>query len=121
MPKMSRDKGKTGEREVVKVLHQHGFTDARRTGHHQVHKVGGDQQQLAADVECRSLGGVHFEVKRKERFGIYSAMEQATHDAGCCPDGNEKVPIVVFRKNRGRWYACLPFEDLLLLLKGEGV
>ena len=89
MGKMSRDKGKRGEREAAKALKDLGIT-ARRA--QQYCGVAGDSD-LITDIDK-----LHFEVKRVERFNLYSALEQA--------DGDRKsgqVPVVLHRKNGKPW------------------
>ena len=97
MPINSRQKGKTGELEVAKILREHGY-DARRG--QQFH--GG---QDSPDVI--GIPGYHIEVKRTEHFNLYDALEQSKRDAGT------DKPIVIHRKNRGEWVVIQPLEDWL--------
>lgn len=100
----SKQKGKVGEAEVVHILKEHGFEDARRTA--QYCGMSGD----AADVI--GLPGFHLEVKRQERLSIWDWIEQAERDH---KEGT--IPIVVFRKSRKKWQVCLDFEQFLELIK----
>lgn len=111
MSKMSRDKGKRGEREIVDLLKSKGL-DAKRSGYFQVHKAGGDRQEYP-DVLCKELEDFWIEVKRVERLSIHSAMDQAVFDA----NGSGRIPLVMFRKNGSKWNAALPLETLLELLE----
>lgn len=52
------------------------------------------------DVEC----------KCQEALNIWAALEQS--------EERGKRPLVVFKRNRSRIYAALPFEDLLALVAG---
>ena len=85
MSRMSRQKGKRGERECAAELGQLLGVDARR----------GVQFQGGPDSPDVVLDGVaiHVEAKRVEALQLYAAIEQATSDA----DG--KVPIVWHRRN----------------------
>ena len=85
MGRMSRQKGKRGERECAAELGQLLGVDARR----------GVQFQGGPDSPDVVLDGVaiHVEAKRVEALQLYAAIEQATSDA----DG--KVPIVWHRRN----------------------
>jgi len=98
----SRMKGQRGEREVASILRRHGFEARRGT-----QTRGGTEEP---DVVC-DLPGHHIEVKRQERLNIWAALEQADNDID--PADDDTVPAVVFRRNRSRWYVCLPFEDYL--------
>jgi hypothetical protein len=70
MSKMSRDKGKRGEREFCELLREHGF-DARRG---QQFAGGNDSPDVVTDLPC------HVEVKRTETFSP-SYLLQAERDA----------------------------------------
>lgn len=97
MGKMSRDKGKRGEREWAKICRDNGY-ECRRTSQY-CGKTG-----EAADVI--GLPGVHIEVKRVERLNIENAMSQAVRDSE-----NGKIPIVAHRKNNCPWLVTMLAED----------
>ena len=101
MGKMSREKGKRGERELASALSQFGY-NARRG---QQFKGGSN----SPDVE--GLPGIHIEVKRTERLNLYDAMSQAKRDAG------NKMPIVAHRKNNCEWVIIQPLEDWITLYR----
>lgn len=98
----SRVKGQRGEREVSAILRAHGFEARRGT-----QTRGGKEEP---DV-VTSLPGYRLEVKRTERLNIWAAIQQCDDDLD--PADDDTVPVVVFRRNRSRWYICLPFEDFL--------
>lgn len=85
MGRMSRQKGKRGEREAAAELGSLLGCDARR----------GVQFQGGPDSPDVVLDGVniHVEAKRVEALNLYAAIEQARDDAG------GKVPIVWHRRN----------------------
>jgi len=97
MGRMSKTKGKVGEREAAKALQAIGI-DAQRG----VQFQGGGE---SPDVKC-SLPNCHIEVKRTEALRLYDAVKQATDD-GC-----GKVPVVLHRKNREEWVAIVPLSRL---------
>jgi len=99
---MSRTKGARAEAEVVSILRAAGWPHARRV-FDSGSAGGGDVQGPA---------GVVFEVKRTERLNIWEAIEQAETGAT-----NRELPVVAFRRNRSGWYAALPLDELLALLK----
>ena len=85
MGRMSKQKGKRGEREAAAELGELLGCHARR----------GVQYQGSADSPDVVLEGVniHVECKRTETLNVYKAIEQAIGDAGL------KVPIVWHRRN----------------------
>lgn len=100
MGRMSRQKGKRGERELAhemnRVLGEH--TNARRGVQYQ----GGSE---SPDVV--SALPLHIECKRTETLNAYAALAQANADA---PDG---VPaIVCHRRNGQKWIAIVEVEAL---------
>ena len=102
MGRMSRNKGKVGEREVAELLRSHGF--AARRG---IQFAGGPD---SPDVV--GLPGCHVEVKRTETLRLYPALEQAMQDrkAG-------DLATVWHRQNQRSWVVILPAEDFLSLYR----
>ncbi len=97
MGRMSREKGKRGERMAAKELKKLGI-DARRA--QQYCGEAGDAD-LITDVEK-----IHFEVKNVERLNLYDAIEQAEEDkrAGT-------VPVVLYKRNGKRFVVIHYLED----------
>ena len=104
MGRMSRQKGKRGEREAAAELAVVFACDARR----------GVQFQGGPDSPDVVLEGVnvHVEAKRVEALNLYAAIDQAREDAG------EKVPIVWHRRN-GKTSVCIVETQNLLRLARE--
>lgn len=96
----SRTKGVKGELEVRRLWEAAGFTvrGLEGEGDHAVYLPGGRM--------------LHSEVKRQERLRLPEWLAQAEAEA---PPG--AVPVVAFRRSRGRWYAALPLELLAELLR----
>lgn len=94
----SRRKGKRGELEAAAEIRRLFHVAARR-----------GQQFCGADESpdvLTGLIGVHLEVKRTEALRLYTALEQATGDAG------ENVPVVLHRANGQPWVAVVRLDDL---------
>lgn len=106
MGSRERRRGARGENEVVKHLRAHGWNDAERShdGRTQDGPDGGDIRH--------GPEGVSIEIKYQERAAIWAWLEQAEHDAG-----PTRIPIVAFRRNNSAWYACLPLDELLALVR----
>ena len=100
----SRQKGKRGELEFAAELRKHGF-EARR----------GCQYTGSGDTPdvVHSVPGVHFEVKRTEKFRMWEAIDQARDD---CPMDRE--PVVAYRKNNREWMLIMSL-DSWTKLKGD--
>lgn len=97
MGKLSRDKGKVGEREVAALLREYGFEGKR-----------GVQYQGGKDsADVTGLPGFHIEVKRTEKLNLEAAMAQARADCG----GN--IPIVFHRKSKNDWVVVMDARDFL--------
>jgi len=101
MGKMSKTKGKVGEREVAALLRKYGF-EARRG---QQFAGGTDSPDVVHDIQ-----GFHIEVKRTETTALAAWMKQATEDAK--PD---EIPVIFHRKNNGRWLVIMDAEDFLAI------
>lgn len=99
MGRMSRQKGKRGEREAAAELAVVFGCEARR----------GVQYQGGPDSPDVVLEGVavHVEAKRTERLSLWAAIEQACNDA---PEG--KVPMVWHKCNRRESVVIVRTSDL---------
>lgn len=107
MSKSQRDKGKTGEREAAAELKRLFDCEAKRG-----FQFRGGQED--ADV-VTDMDGVHFEVKRTERFRMYDAMEQAATDSTA-----GALPVVLHRQNKRPWVAVVRLDDLPAVVKSLG-
>lgn len=103
MGRMSRNKGKRGERECAAELGLLLGCDARRG----VQFQGGPD---SPDVVLDGLN-IHVECKRVERLDLYGAIEQAAADAG------DKVPIVWHRRNGKPSVIVIETANLIRLAK----
>ena len=100
--KMSRNKGKRGEREFAKKLGYNARRGIQFRG-------GEDSPDVVSDLE-----EFHFEVKRTERLSLWDALAQASRDSG------NKIPIVAHRKNHKPWVIILTLDDFKRIIKQNG-
>jgi hypothetical protein len=101
--KAERAKGARAELEIVSIIRDAGWPNARRTSDGRVQLGRGD-----------IIGGpaaTHIEVKRHERLNIHRALDQVRADADALD-----LPILVHRPSRAPWMATLPLDELLALL-----
>lgn len=103
MGRMSRQKGKRGEREAAAELGAIFACEARRG----VQYEGGPD---SPDVVLQGVN-VHVECKRTESLNVYKAIEQATADAG------DKVPVVWHRRNGKPSVVIVEAENLCSLAR----
>lgn len=104
---MSRDKGATGEREVVNLAKSKGIY-ALRTAPLQAGRAD------IGDVSLMGYPELHVEVKRDERMSVDAMVRQATASASIC--GVEFVPVVAYRRNKQIWRAVTPLDHYLDLV-----
>ena len=100
----SKMKGKRAELEIVHILKDNGFEEARRTAQY----CGNTKE--ASDVV--GLEGFHIEVKHQEVVKIYDWIAQAERD---CRDG--EIPVVFHRKNNKKWLCTLDLNNFLDIIK----
>jgi hypothetical protein len=106
MSRLSRNKGKRGERlwrDVVRSVG--GFVEAVRAGYKQAAFGGG-----GADVEDDS--GMWWEVKFVESLNVRRAYEQAAEAAPL-----SQTPVVAHKTSRSIWLVTLAGEDFLRILR----
>lgn len=101
MGKSQRDRGKRGERELAKILREHGY-EARR---------GQQYCGISGDADVVGIPGVHIECKRTERLRLYDALGQSAKDAR---DG--ELPVVISRADRKPWVVTMDLEGFLQLI-----
>ena len=100
MGKMSRDKGKRGERQLAAFLRDEGY-DCHR----------GVQYQGGKDSpDVVGLPLIHIECKFVERLNIYDAMKQSIRDSA---EGEK--PVVFFKNEatNNKWYVTLRADDFM--------
>jgi len=99
----SREKGKSGELELAKVLRSYGY-DAHR---------GQQYSGFCGDPDVVGLPGIHIECKRVERLNLEAAMEQSRRDAR-----PGETPVVIHRKNRRPWIVTMDLESFIKMYEG---
>lgn len=103
----SKQKGKRGELEWCKFCKKYGINIRRSQ------QYCGSSKDSA---DCVGLDGIHFEVKRVEKLNIDKAMEQAINDCGF----SKAIPVVVHKKNRGKWLVTMRAEDWIETVAFDG-
>lgn len=108
----SKQKGSKGEREWAKFCREQGY-DVRRSQQYNGMAEG--------EGDCVGLPHIYQEVKRVQNINVTAVMERVIQDAG---DGDMWIPIVAWRKDRGRWYVAMKAEDWFMMYReweaGEG-
>ncbi len=99
MGKMQREKGKRGEREVVDLIKRYGF-EARRG---QQFKGGADSPDV-----IHNIPGLYIEVKYREKFSIYPALEQARDETA-----PRDSPVVFHRRSGKPWIVIMDAREFL--------
>jgi Holliday junction resolvase len=96
--KMSRDKGKRGERELSKALTELLGVECRR----------GQQYNGIEGQDVVGVDGLHIESKWVERLNVRAAYEQADRDAGPCA-----VPVVCHKRNGKPWLITMALDEII--------
>lgn len=105
MSRMSRQKGKAGERELRDVFRQEGFLKA-----HRGQQFSGSCE--SPDVVVPELPLVHIECKRTEKIDLPAWLAQVEKDKA------HKLGVIFFRRNRMKdWVAIMSREDFFRLLR----
>ena len=98
----SRNKGKSGELELSRILREHGY-DTRR-----------GQQYCGSngDADVVGLPYIHIECKRVEKLNLQKAMTQSIYDSR-----ENEFPCVMHRKNREDWKVTMLLDDWIELYR----
>ena len=101
----SKRKGNQAERELLRILQEHGVEAHRNDQRY----IGGvDNPDIAVRMGPVS---VHVECKRVERLQLATAIRQAHRDAN-----GHALPVVVHRRSREPWIVSMELTDLLEVL-----
>lgn len=106
MGKMSRDKGKRGERYVCHAFKDYGY-EVNRTAQYR-----GNTGQ-AGDVE--NIRGIHAEVKFQEKMRLYDWMAQAVNDS--VAEGKNNLPTVFHKQNNKDLLVTMRFSDWIQIYR----
>lgn len=79
--------------------------------------MGASGADILLSPAARKRFPFYVEAKNRETLNIWKALEQAEKGVVGWGPNVESDPLVVFRRNKSRTYAALPFETLIGLLK----
>ena len=91
MTNMQKAKGKRGEYEFMCLINAHLGTRHIVNPH-------------AQSGDIQAIPGLSIEVKRQETLVVNTWWKQALRQA----EGEGDIPVLAYRKNRGKWRVCLP-------------
>lgn len=105
---MARNKGSSGERELLKLLSEElGLESGLNRNLSQTRGGGSD---------CIELKGWAIEVKRQEKLNIVAWWKQTVEQAT-----NGDKPILFYRANRMPWKAVLFLEDAVNVMENDNL
>tara|TARA_B110000263_G_C15020659_1_gene379376 strand:+ start:234 stop:581 length:348 start_codon:yes stop_codon:yes gene_type:complete len=103
----SRTKGKVAELEVVQIFKNAGYTKS-----HRAQQFKGTKD--SADIIVPHIGDVYqLEIKRREQVKIDEWLKKTDEEAG-----EEKIPVVIHRRNDEPWKVTMMLTDWLADVKG---
>jgi len=102
----SQRKGRSGELELVKVLHGFGFDSVQ----------AGEPVSYGSTPDLVGLPGIHIECKRCEQLRLSEWMKQAERDAARFQDG---VAVIFHRRNREPWMVTMNLDDFMKIYRRE--
>jgi len=103
MSRMSRNKGKRGELEAAKEIARLFDLPFGADGMHRGQQFCG----LDGSADIVGFPGIHFEIKRVERFCLHPSLEQSDSDKKC-----GDIPVVLTRQNGKGWVFACYLDDL---------
>lgn len=104
----ARTKGRNGEREAR-------FWLAKAIGVDVDEIQRNLQQTREGGADILGIDGLEIEVKRQETLVVETWWRQVQRAA----DRTGKLPVLMYRQNRGKWNFCLPAYLLLPGMKGK--
>lgn len=116
--KSRKARGRNLQKYVVKKLRQAYGLDQDLdgdcyNGDVQSVPMGMSKEDILLSPYAKGLIRFSFECKAQEKLNIWKALEQAESNA------DDRVPVVVFKRNRSKVYVCLEFDDFLDLVGND--
>ena len=74
------------------------------------HIMGVSGEDVVLSPLAKRLIGLSFECKNQERLNLWDSLSQAENNC------EERTPVLVFKRNRSKTYAAIPFDFLIKLL-----
>lgn len=114
-------KGRNLQKQVVYLLREYYDMDTSQEnncyeGDIQSIPMGMSSEDIKLSPLAKTKIPFNIECKAQEKLNIWSALKQAETNS---PKG--RTPLLVFKRNRTKLYACMEFEDLLRLLCKENM
>ena len=72
--------------------------------------MGVSGEDVVLSPLAKRLIGLSFECKNQERLNLWDSLSQAENNC------EERTPVLVFKRNRSKTYAAIPFDFLIKLL-----
>ena len=106
--KSAKAKGRKLQNKVVKELRK-AYPELEEDDiKAQIMGVSGEDVVLSP--LAKRLIGLSFECKNQERLNLWDSLSQAENNC------ENRTPVLVFKRNRSKTYAAIPFEFLIKLL-----
>ena len=75
--------------------------------------MGVSGEDIVLSPLAKRLIGLSFECKNQERLNLWDSLSQAETNA------ENRTPVLVFKRNRSKTYAAIPFDFLIELLSSN--
>jgi hypothetical protein len=113
----AKAKGRNAQKQVVKLLRTYydldlDMGDECYAGDIQSVPMGMSKEDIKLSPLAQKYIPFNIEVKAQEKLNVWSALKQAEENSVDTP----RIPLLVFKRNRSKLYACLEFEELLRLI-----
>jgi len=112
-PRSSKNKGQRLQKQVVLELREKFNLDKNEedcfNGDVQARLMGGSGTDIVLSPKAKEKIPFDIECKNTERLNIWKAIAQAESNS-------DRIPLVVFKRNRSKTYAIIEFEKLLELI-----
>lgn len=116
-----KGKGRRFQKDIVTILrHKYkldidesgAISDDCYNGDIAARLMGGAGVDIIMSPAAQSIIPFDIECKNVEKINIWSCLNQAEHNA-------KRIPLLVFKRNRSKTYACIELDKLLELMKND--
>jgi len=111
LPQSCKQKGRILQK-IVRDIILENFKDLEEDDVRST-SMGAGGEDVLLSPKARKYFPFSVEAKNQESISIWKALKQAADNAG------KHIPLLIFKRNRSKIYACLELKDLMELMKNQ--
>ncbi|MFW6002609.1 MAG: putative PDDEXK endonuclease [archaeon] len=117
-PRSRKTKGQKFQKDIVNKLREHFELDSNEddcfNGDITARLMGGSGTDIILSPKAKELIPFDIEAKAQEKTNPFEWIKQAHENSS-----EDRIPLVIFKRNRSKPYCIISLDDLLYLFKNK--